>query len=169
MGFGHALLMASSFVGRENFVVHAGDTYIISPKDSFLKRLIQAHAAGGAEATILLLRVPPTKGYGFAVVEGRGPVQRVREVVEKPSKPPSDLAIMPVYVFGPAIIDELKSAKPGVGGEIQLTDGIQRLIDRGHEVRAVQLKADEMRLDIGTPDLYWEALRLSRRYFRKIA
>lgn len=168
LGFGHALLMASPFVGEDHFLVHAGDTYIVSRKESFLDRMVRAHEDGDAHATILLLKVPPTKGYGFAVVEGRGPVVKVKSVVEKPARPPSKLAIMPVYVFSPAIMDELRRLKPGVGGEIQLTDGIAMMIKRGYNVQGVVLNKDEVRLDIGTPDLYWDALRFSRKHFSRV-
>jgi len=56
-------------------------------------------------------------------------------------------------------------AEPGKSGEIQLTDGIQRLIDWGSKVVAVKLKPDEVRLDIGNPEFCWEAMSMSRQYF----
>lgn len=168
VGFGHAVLMASSFVGRSHFLVHAGDTYVVSSRLSFLSRLVEAHEQSNADATLLLLRVPPTKGYGFAVVEKVGPTYTVRRVVEKPSRPPSNLAIMPIYVFKPTIMEELRSVRPGVGGEVQLTDGIQGMIEKGYKVQAVKLSGDDVRLDIGTPEYYWEALRLSYRHFSRI-
>jgi len=127
--------------------------------------MVDAHEVNHADATILLMRVPPTKGYGFAVVEGSGPTFEVKEVIEKPSKPPSDLAIMPIYVFSPAVMKELKYVKPGVDGEVQLTDGIQRMIEVGNEVQAVLLSKDDIRLDIGTPENYWEALNLSHQKY----
>jgi len=83
------------------------------------------------------------------------------EVVEKPETPPSNLAIMPFYIFKPEVIEILEGLKPGVGGEIQLTDAIQGLIDRGRNVVATVLRDDELRLDIGTPETYREALQLS--------
>jgi len=162
LGFGHSLLMASSFVGRDHFLVHAGDTYIMPAGSSHIERLAGAHTKSGADATLLLARVPPTKGYGFAVVEGGSSPFVVKRVVEKPKKPPSDLAIMPIYAFGPAIMDELKSVKPGVGGEIQLTDGIQKMIEAGCRVQGVVLPRRDVRLDIGTPETYWDALRVTR-------
>jgi len=168
LGFGHSLLMASSFVGNTPFLVHAGDTYIIPSGKSHIKSLTQAHKEAGADATILLQRVPPTKNYGFAVVTGRGSPFNVNEVVEKPSKPPSNLAIMPVYVFNPTILGELKNVKPGVGGEIQLTDGIQRMIDRGFKVKATILSRMDIRLDIGTPETYWDALRITHQRERRM-
>jgi len=71
---------------------------------------------------------------------------------------------MPLYVFNPIIFEALKSTRPGKGGEIQLTDGIRRLVEAGHRVQAIKLREDDVRLDIGTPETYWEALKLSHRH-----
>jgi len=155
-GFGHAVLMARPFVRDEPFLVCAGDTYIIS--EDFLRRM----ADSDADATVLLQRVEDPRQYGVALVDGN----RVLKVVEKPEKLISNLAIMPFYIFNPEIMEILRGLKPGVGGEIQLTDAIQELINRGRRVNAVFLRDDELRLDIGTPESYWEALKLSYERWR---
>jgi hypothetical protein len=92
----------------------------------------------------------------------------VVKVVEKPEKPPSKLAIMPFYIFSPEIIEVLEVLDPGLGGEIQLTDAIQKLIDGGRRVVGVMLRDDEMRLDVGTPETYWEAVKTSYEYFGRM-
>jgi UTP--glucose-1-phosphate uridylyltransferase len=162
-GFGHAVLMARFFVGDEPFMVCAGDTYIISEGNSFIRRMVDAFSKD-VSAVLLLQEVSNPRGYGVAVVEGSGDVFNVLRVVEKPIVPPSNLAIMPFYIFRPEIFDVLEGLSPGVGGEIQLTDAIQGLIDRGRRVLAVKLNPDELRLDIGTPETYWEAIKLSHEY-----
>ena len=170
-GFGHAVLMAKPFVEDDPFLVCAGDTYIISKNNEFLKRLVETHERTNSHATILLQRVRDPRKYGVAEVKsvsGMDGVVKVSRVVEKPEKPPSNLAIMPFYIFKPEIMDVLERLKPGVGGEIQLTDGIQGLIDKGRPVYGVLLREDEIRLDIGTPETYWEAIRLSHEYFSKL-
>jgi len=167
-GFGHAILMAKPFVGDDRFLVCAGDTYIISSGNDFLRSLVRTHEEAGSYATILLQRVEDPRRYGVAEVERKDGLLRVLRVVEKPKQPPSNLAIMPFYVFEPEIMDVLEHLKPGVGGEIQLTDGIQGLIDRGRPVYGVMLGEHELRLDIGTPDTYWEAIRLSYEYFSNL-
>ena len=151
MGFGHAVLMARPFVKNERFLVCAGDTYIIS--NDFLKRMAEKNS----DAVLLLQRVEDPRQYGVALVEE----SRVLKVVEKPEKPISNLAIMPFYVFNQEIMDILETLEPGVGGEIQLTDGIQKLIERGRKVEFVLLRDDEIRLDIGTPETYWDAIKSS--------
>lgn len=166
-GFGDAVLKAKPFIA-EDFLVHAGDTYIISPENSHLTRLIEAHDKFGADAAFIAQEVENPRQYG--VMKGEeveANVYRVRGVVEKPEEPPGNLAIMPVYVFNPVIFKALEVTKPGKGGEIQLTDGIQKLIDWGLVVMAVKLEPDEVRLDIGNPESCWEALRLSYEHLHR--
>jgi UTP--glucose-1-phosphate uridylyltransferase len=164
-GFGDAVLKAEPFVGSEPFLVHAGDTYIISQGISHIRRLLHVHEAHGPSATLTLKEVhDPKKLYGCAEVNAYGSVIRVLRVVEKPEKPPSNLAIMPIYVFEPEIFGAIKETGPGVGGEIQLTDAIQKLIDVQKPVEAIKLRGDEVRLDVGTPETYWEALAISYKH-----
>jgi len=164
-GFGDAVLRAEPFVDGEPFLVHAGDTYIISRGNAHIKRLLQAYEMYRPSATLTLKEVNDHKGlYGCAKVETDEPVMRVTYVVEKPEKPPSNLVIMPIYVFEPEIFDVIREIGPGVWGEIQLTDAIQKLIEAQKPVRAIKLVEDEVRLDVGTPETYWEALAISYRH-----
>jgi len=166
-GFGHAVLAAKSFISHEPFLVCAGDTYIISHNGHHLKRLVETHLKCKADATLLLQCMKDPKGYGIAKAkEVKNGVFEVQRVVEKPEKPPSNLALMPIYMFNPTIMTALEKTSPGFGGEIQLTDGIQKLIDWDQRVYAVKLREDEIRLDIGTPETYWEALSLSYKHFK---
>jgi len=160
-GFGHAVLLARPFVGSDEFLVHAGDTYIISNKNSHLTRLVNTHQRLKDDATLLLQEVPDPRPYG--IIEGKETDEgfKVIRVVEKPEKPTTNLAIMPIYVFTPALFKALEVTLPGKGGEIQLTDGIQKLIDWALKVHAIKLNDGDIRLDIGTPETYWEAQRLS--------
>ena len=161
-GFGDAVLQAKSLVGDDLFLVHAGDTYIYSKHsgDDIYVRLSQAYAKEETEAALILKEVKNPRHYGVAEVQ-RGNPTRVRRVIEKPKHPPTKLAIMPIYIFGPSIFDAIESTRPGTGGEIQLTDGIQNLIDQGRPVSALKLSREDVRLDIGTPETYWEALEIS--------
>jgi len=166
-GFGDAVLRARSFIA-EDFLVHAGDTYIISPGHGHLKRLIEIHEKQGAEATFIAQEVEDPRQFG--VVEWKEEakdVYRVARVVEKPEKPATNLAIMPMYVFNPVIFKALEVTLPGKGDELQLTDGIQRLIEWGLKVMAVKLEPEEIRLDIGNPESCWEALSLSYQFFHE--
>jgi UTP--glucose-1-phosphate uridylyltransferase len=159
LGFGHAVLTGESAMRGEGFLVHAGDTLVHSRNASHLIRMTLAHNRTDADATILLKRINNPYQYGVAEVEHEHHDIIVRSVVEKPKTPKSNLAIMPVYRFEDTIFDALRRTKKGFGGELQLTDGIQTLIDEGKKVAAVELRENEARFDIGTPETYWEALK----------
>lgn len=162
-GFGHAVYCARSFVDDDEFLVHAGDTYIISANNDHFKRLLKAHS--NVDATLMVQRVEDPRMYGVIKTEKIGEREyKVKEAIEKPKVPPTKLAIMPLYLFRPIIFEALEKVSPGKGGEIQLTDAIQLLIEWGCKVNAIELKPSEIRLDIGTPGMYWEAVKLSYEY-----
>ena len=161
-GFGHAVLQAEHLVGDSPFLVHAGDTYIISKTRSIIERLTDEHRKRSADVTLTLQEMTDPRQYGVAeTTRANDETIIVNHLVEKPSQPKSKLAIMPMYVFTPAIFEALKATSPDHSGEIQLTNAIQRLVDLGHKVQAIKLDTDDIRLDIGTPKTYWEALNLS--------
>lgn len=163
-GFGDAVLKAKAYVGEENFLVHAGDTYIASKKSDHLNRLIAAFTENGADCAFLTQQIQDPRQYGVVkYVQGGKGVLKALEVVEKPEKPVSKMAILPVYTFSCRIFDALSDIPLGVGGEVQLTDGIQRLIARGGRVYGIRLQPREVRLDIGNPTTYFEGLKLSYR------
>lgn len=162
-GFGDAVLKASPYVDG-NFIVHAGDTYVISRNADCLERLKQAHVSRKADATILLQEIKDPRQYG--VVTGKhlsGGILEVEKAVEKPTEFVSNNAIMPIYIFTKSIFDSLRSTRPGKGGELQLTDAIELLIKEGRKVLGVKLNDDEVRLDIGSPETLIEALSLSSK------
>lgn len=166
-GFGDAVLRAATFAGDESVFVHAGDTYIISDRNRHIKNLIKTHEELGTDAALVLQEVRDPRQYGVAEVGRAEGVYRVKKVVEKPERPRSNLALMPIYIFRPVIFKALKETPPGKGDEIQLTDGIQKLIDWGLKVYAIKLSPKDIRLDIGTIETYWDALESSYRYTRR--
>jgi dTDP-glucose pyrophosphorylase len=86
-------------------------------------------------------------------------------LVEKPPNPASKLAIMPVYVFDSNIFRALEETKAGFAGELQLTDGIQQMVDWDLNVYTTKVASSEIWLDIGSPDLFWEAQNLSHKHY----
>src|SRR3989449_427729 len=163
-GFGDAVLLGRSMIDGP-FIVQAADTFILSDGYEYLERLTAVHRKYGASATVLLREVPHPQNYG--VVEGdyvEPGVLQITSAVEKPSAPRSNHAIMPVYVFTDEIFKALSSTGPGRGGEVQLTDAIQRLVLAGKKVLGVLLQGDELMLDLGSPETMIEALKLSLRY-----
>ena len=168
-GFGDAVLRAHHSI-KEPFLVHAGDTYIVSEEESHLIKLMEVKRKLNAEVVLLIQRVEDPRKYGVVEVEEiEDNIYRVTRAIEKPKEPPTNLAIVPVYIFEPTIFRALREVEEGVGHELQLTDGIQKLIEWGEKVYAVELEEDELVLDIGTPFTYWEALKRSFEYFSKSA
>ncbi len=162
LGFGHAVLQAEPVVDEQPFLVHAGDTYLASTSNSIHRRLLRSHFKNEADATLTIQQVDDPRQYGVAEIR-RSSSNRleVRGVEEKPTRPRSNFALMPLYIFNATIFKSLKKTKKDRLGEIQLTDAIQGLIDSGRKVQAVSLRPDDLRLDIGTPETYWEALEAS--------
>jgi UTP--glucose-1-phosphate uridylyltransferase len=165
-GFGDAVLKVKAFVGGEGFLVHAGDSYFLSKNADHLRRLQKTADELKADASFLVQEVEDPRRYGVVVGERFSDgIVKVKRLVEKPEKPQSNLAIMPVYVFHSMILKALEGTAVGHGGEVQLTDGIQNMIDRGLNVYGIMIGPDELRLDIGSPDSYWKAQNLSHKHF----
>jgi UTP--glucose-1-phosphate uridylyltransferase len=126
LGLGHAVLCARDLVGDEPFVVMLGDDIIDAavPATRQLTDCYQRHGKG----TIALMEVPPAEAsmYGIAAGTALDPrTTRIERLVEKPKRDaPSNLAVIGRYVLPPRIFELLDRVKPGVGGEIQLTDAL---------------------------------------------
>jgi UTP--glucose-1-phosphate uridylyltransferase len=160
LGFGDAVRRAGSFVGDSEFLVHAGDTYIDSRGTDHLKRLTRLFYEHSADAAFIIQRIANPRQHGIIAGKEIEPgVFEVHHVVEKPEQPETDLAVLPIYIFKPTIIGILEATPPGVGGEVQLTDGIKELLDRGGRVYALKLGLGDTRLDVGSPENYRDALQ----------
>lgn len=158
LGLGHAIGMARNHVGDEPFVVLLGDD-IMHPSSGVLKGMIEAHDEHGC-SVVGLMEVPKDdiSSYGCAAAEEVGDhLVKVLELVEKPDPEdaPSNLAIMGRYLFTPAIFDEIDATKPGVGGEIQITDAMVQLMD--HE-QILGYTFSEGRFDTGKKIDYLRAV-----------
>ncbi|HEY3140661.1 MAG TPA: UTP--glucose-1-phosphate uridylyltransferase GalU [Acidimicrobiales bacterium] len=136
LGLGHAVSVARKHVGDHSFVVMLGDD-IMDAKSTVLEEMIIAHQQH--QASVIALKPFPREeisAYGCVEFEAPGDeyvigdLVKVRSIVEKPAPQdaPSELGVMGRYVFTPEIFDALRETKPGVGGEIQLTDAIGVLL-----------------------------------------
>ncbi|MEU2508761.1 UTP--glucose-1-phosphate uridylyltransferase GalU [Streptomyces sp. NPDC007863] len=141
LGLGHAVLCAAPHVGDEPFAVLLADD-LIDPRDPLLARMTEVRERHGG-SVVALMEVGPDRihQYGCAAVRhlaGSDGV-RVTDLVEKPAPgtAPSNLAVIGRYLLDPEIFDELRRTRPGRGGEIQLTDALRGLVERGRPVHGV--------------------------------
>ena len=163
-GFGDAVLRARRAVGDSDFVVHAGDAYMISRENAYFRRLTTIFDQTRSDAVLLIHELADPRQKGVAEVRPvGGNSYEVLSVVEKPEKPKTRFGIEPVYVFQQRFFQALEKTKPGKRGEVEVTDAIQLMIKDGHNVHATRLLEDEARLDVGDAESYWEALSVSHR------
>ena len=159
LGFGDAVKRAEKFVGDEDFILQAGDVSIISRYKHPILRLIDtAKKNPDVSAILVCKKVKDAKRYGIIQIKNRSSqVYFVEGVEEKPIKPRSNLGILALYYFKPEIFHSLKKTKRGKNNELQLTDGIQQMINDGKKVLAIPLAKDDVEIDVGTVESYRDA------------
>jgi len=123
LGLAHAVLISETFLGAEPFVMYLGDNLLKEGITPF----VQAFKTSRPDALILLQRVADPQSYGIAELDSDGHVARL---VEKPAEPRSDLALVGVYLFTPAVFASVKAIQPSARGELEITDAIQHMVDR---------------------------------------
>jgi glucose-1-phosphate thymidylyltransferase len=126
LGLAHAVLISEDFLGADPFVMYLGDNLLKEGIAPFVREF----EAGRPDALILLQQVADPSSYGIAELQDG----RVVNLVEKPREPKSDLALVGVYLFTPAIFESVKAIAPSLRGELEITDAIQHMIDRGLRV-----------------------------------
>ena len=127
-GLAHAVLTAEDFLAGSSFVMYLGDNLL---RDG-VPALVERFRDETPDAMILLTQVDDPTAFGVAELEG----EKVVRLVEKPEDPPSDMALVGVYLFSPAIFDAARRLEPSARGELEITEAIQILIDDGLEVRS---------------------------------
>jgi len=165
LGFGDAVKRVERYVGKEDFIVHAGDVTILSKTNHPILRLIEtAKKNPDAKAILLCKKIKDFKKYGVPTVEKvSNNLFLVKEVIEKPDKPKSNFGILPLYYFKSDIFSSLKKIKPGKGKEFQLTDAIQNLIKNKKKVLAITLNKNEEEIDVGTVESYKNSQEITFR------
>lgn len=148
-GLGHAIYTAKQFIGNEPFAVLLGDD-IVESDNPAIKQLMEQYESTG-KSVIGVQTVPETETHRYGIIEPKSQDERLYEVnrfVEKPEQgtAPSNLAIMGRYVLSPRIFDYLETQTEGSGGEIQLTDAIERL-NKDDKVYAYDFEGQ--RYDVG--------------------
>ncbi len=126
LGLAHAVLTGEPFLGDDPFVMYLGDNLL----QGGIVELVAAFRDHRPEALILLTPVPDPENYGVAELEDG----RVVRLAEKPARPATDLALVGVYMFTPAIHDAARAIVPSARGELEITDAIQHLVDTDRRV-----------------------------------
>jgi glucose-1-phosphate thymidylyltransferase len=147
LGLAHAVLIARDFLGDDDFVMYLGDNLLKQSLKDFVDRFEDDRmralspplhgAVAPPAAQILLKPVPDPHRFGVAELDADGSVIRL---LEKPADPPSNLALVGVYLFDARIHDAVAAIKPSARGELEITDAIQWLVDQGLRVRTEVLE-----------------------------
>ena len=133
LGLAHCVLIASDFLGDDDFVMYLGDNLLEQDLAAFVRAFESARQSSEPPAAqILLKQVPDPHRFGIAELDASGNVVRL---VEKPADPPTDLALVGVYLFDRTINRAVRAISPSARGELEITDAIQWLVDQGQRVR----------------------------------
>ena len=149
-GLAHAVGLCEDFVGQDAFCVFLGDNIF----QDQMKNLLVTFEPSNAEATIVVGEVPDPSRFGIAEVER----QQIMRVVEKPSNPKSNLAIVGLYLFRPSIFTAIQRIQPSWRNELEITDAIQVLIE-DHQ-RITPYEVEGWWVDAGKPDAIIQANQL---------
>ncbi|MFC4990221.1 glucose-1-phosphate thymidylyltransferase [Saliphagus infecundisoli] len=151
LGLAHAAGCAREFVGDDDFVMFLGDNIL----KQGISDLVESFENGDHGAGIALQEVDNPEQFGIADVDEDGTVTRL---IEKPDEPPTNLALIGIYVFSNAVFDVIERLEPSWRGELEITDAIQTLLEDGHAI-----DSDVVRgwwKDTGKPKDILEANRL---------
>lgn len=150
LGIAHAVKIAHSYLGDSRFVLYLGDNFVLGG----ITRFVDSFLANRANSQILLHPVDNPQAFGIAqFIDGK-----IARIVEKPADPPTNLAVIGVYMLDSSVFDVIERQQPSGRGELEITDTLQGLIDRGLKVDAEVM--DRYWIDTGKMDDILNANRI---------
>ncbi|MDH7486488.1 MAG: glucose-1-phosphate thymidylyltransferase [Anaerolineae bacterium] len=127
LGLAHAVKISQDYLGDERFVMFLGDNVI----QGGISELIRQFAESDWNSQIVLKQVQHPQQYGIAQLDDQG---RIVRLIEKPKEPPSDLALVGIYMFDHHVFEAVNAIEPSWRGELEITDAIQWLVEHGYAV-----------------------------------
>ena len=150
LGIAHAVKIAREYLGGSRFVLYLGDNFVLGGIRSY----VESFVANECNGQVLLHAVDDPRAFGIAQLVGG----RVARIVEKPQEPPTNLAVIGVYMLDPNVFGVIDGLQPSGRGELEITDALQGLIDLGLNVRAEVM--DRYWIDTGKMDDLLNANRM---------
>jgi len=163
LGLGHAILCAKSLVGNQPFVVALGDSILgVHGRSRVVAEMLAEYQQSQPDLVVAVEEVPRPQVRKYGIIDP-GQIQgnriEIRRLIEKPTveEAPSNLAIAGRYILNPRVFEELSRTPPGRGGEIQLTDAMQSVLESGGRGVAILIPSEERRYDIGNFGSYFRS------------
>jgi glucose-1-phosphate thymidylyltransferase len=159
-GLGHAVKISQDFLDNDKFIMYLGDNLLKNGSHNFVKKFAKSNAS----ASLLLTTTEYPERYGVALVEERERV--IIKLIEKPKNPKSNLIVVGIYGFTPLVFEALNNIKPSWRNELEITDALQWLLDKGHIVEYEMVEG--WWKDTGRPEDILDANRLALESIRGI-
>ena len=128
-GISHAIRLCKDFIGNDRFIVYLGDNVLRKNLIDYTKKF----QTSNSDAMILLCKVDDPQRFGIAELDKDNPT-KIKNIIEKPKVPPSDLAVIGIYFLTPKIFEVIDRLKPSWRGELEITEALQILMDDGNKI-----------------------------------
>src|SRR3989344_2464674 len=128
-GISHAIRLCKDFIGSDKFIVYLGDNVLRKNLIDYTKKF----SSSKSDAMILLCEVDEPQRFGVAELDKDNP-GKIKKIMEKPKDPPSNLAVIGIYFLSPKIFDIIDNLKPSWRGELEITDALDMLMNKGNKI-----------------------------------